>query len=224
MWDNGPISTADTAVTYAGNTLNDGQIYYFRVQTYDGTVCSAWQYGTMRLNSVPTVPSGLVPDNRLEFDGVVPDLSCDNATDAEGDILLYSYEVYDDSLMTNRLDHTENYPENVSGVTTWKITATLPPDHVYFWRVRAYDGYENGDWSKLASFTLAPDYICGDIDDNTLINIKDITFLINFLYRGGSAPNHSASADTNGDHIVNIKDITYLIKYKYQGGPAPVCS
>ncbi len=32
------------------------------------------------------------------------------------------------------------------------------------------------------------DWICGDVNRNGLVNIQDITYLINFLYKGGSAP------------------------------------
>jgi hypothetical protein len=65
----------------------------------------------------------------------------------------------------------------------------------------------------------------GDADGLTGINIKDITYLIKYKYKGGAAPVPYAkcSGDPNCDCTVNIKDITDLIKYKYKGGSAP-CS
>jgi len=64
---------------------------------------------------------------------------------------------------------------------------------------------------------------CGDVDNSGAINILDVTFLINYLYKGGPAPDPIESADVNADDIINILDITYLINYLYLGGPAPDC-
>jgi hypothetical protein len=64
----------------------------------------------------------------------------------------------------------------------------------------------------------------GDPNNNTVINILDITYLINFVYKGGPAPIPYAlcSGDPNGNCVINILDITYLINFVYKGGPAPV--
>ena len=52
------------------------------------------------------------------------------------------------------------------------------------------------------------DVICGDVDGSEVINILDITFLINYLYKGGPGPNLTWAADCNGDSAINIMDIT----------------
>jgi uncharacterized protein (TIGR02145 family) len=62
---------------------------------------------------------------------------------------------------------------------------------------------------------------CGDVNNTGTVNIQDLTYLINFLYKGGPAP--FCCGDVNGSGAVNIADITYLINYLYKGGPAPVC-
>jgi hypothetical protein len=63
---------------------------------------------------------------------------------------------------------------------------------------------------------------CGDVNEDEAINIKDITYLIKYKYKGGSAPiPEECVGDVNNDDSVNIKDITDLIKYKYKGGSAP---
>jgi hypothetical protein len=64
-------------------------------------------------------------------------------------------------------------------------------------------------------------FINGDANDNGLVNIQDITFLINYLYKQGTAPYPVIAGDANCDGTVNIKDITYLINYLYKQGPAP---
>jgi hypothetical protein len=67
------------------------------------------------------------------------------------------------------------------------------------------------------------DYICGDANANGTANIQDITYLINYLYKGGPAPKPVQSGDVNYSGNVNIQDITYLINYLYKGGPALNC-
>ncbi len=64
---------------------------------------------------------------------------------------------------------------------------------------------------------------CGDLNDDELVNILDIVYLINYKYKEGPAPDPLESADVNSDELVNILDIVYLINYKYKDGPEPVC-
>jgi hypothetical protein len=72
-----------------------------------------------------------------------------------------------------------------------------------------------------------PPHMCGDPNGDTLWNILDITYLINYLYRGGPQPVDwnldplPCTGDINGDTLVNILDITYMINYLYRGGPPP---
>ncbi|MCP4704190.1 MAG: hypothetical protein GY865_06245 [candidate division Zixibacteria bacterium] len=68
-----------------------------------------------------------------------------------------------------------------------------------------------------------PAYICGDVNDDTNIDILDIVFLINYKYKGGPAPEPLESADVNFDTNIDILDIVYLINYKYKGGAEPAC-
>ncbi len=62
----------------------------------------------------------------------------------------------------------------------------------------------------------------GDANNDDTINLKDITFLIRYLYKGGEAPQYPNQADANGDCEISILDITYLISFLYKGGPEPI--
>ena len=66
-------------------------------------------------------------------------------------------------------------------------------------------------------------FTCGDANDNLEINILDITYVIDFLYNGGPAPDPIRCGDANDDETINILDATYLIAYLYQSGPPPIC-
>jgi hypothetical protein len=67
------------------------------------------------------------------------------------------------------------------------------------------------------------DFMCGDFDGDEQINIIDIVYLINALYKDGSDPSPWQRMDVNNDSTLNILDIVYLINFEYKSGPVPVC-
>ncbi len=64
-------------------------------------------------------------------------------------------------------------------------------------------------------------YKCGDCNSDNLVNVSDVVFLINYLFKGGSEPYPSASADVNLDQKVTVSDVVYLINYLFKGGLEP---
>ena len=66
-------------------------------------------------------------------------------------------------------------------------------------------------------------FICGDVNDDGLVNILDITALITYKYKDGPEPTIPEAADINDDGLINILDIIGLINYKYKDGPPPEC-
>ncbi|MFH2037107.1 MAG: CotH kinase family protein [Candidatus Zixiibacteriota bacterium] len=89
---------------------------------------------------------------------------------------------------------------------------------------RCPDGIDN--WMFFSAPTPENEnscFICGDINNDQMVNILDITSLIAYLYKSGTEPNPLESADVNSNGILNILDVTYLIAYLYKGGPEPDC-
>jgi len=69
---------------------------------------------------------------------------------------------------------------------------------------------------------VAFNYLPGDVDGDFLVNIFDITGLIEWLYLESDKPHWPVwRANVNGDYEYNIFDITYLISYLYLDGPRP---
>ncbi len=67
---------------------------------------------------------------------------------------------------------------------------------------------------------VAFNYMPGDIDGDFAVNLFDITYMIKWLYQGGSEPPQPLwRANVNADRLYNVFDITYLIAYLYKGGP-----
>lgn len=77
--------------------------------------------------------------------------------------------------------------------------------------------------SQFLTLSIAPNYICGDLDENGEVNILDIVFFIDFKYKDGPEPGVLEAADVDGNLEVNILDIIYLIDYKFKDGPEPAC-
>ena len=66
--------------------------------------------------------------------------------------------------------------------------------------------------------------ICGDADGDGEINISDVVYLINYLYKDGPAPECepiTTCGDVNIDGVVDLADVIYLINYLYKNGPPP---
>ncbi len=66
-------------------------------------------------------------------------------------------------------------------------------------------------------------YVCGDANGDGFIDLGDVVYLINYLYKGGPAPNPIEVGDCNSDGTVDLGDVVYLINYLFKGGPAPDC-
>ncbi len=77
---------------------------------------------------------------------------------------------------------------------------------------------------KLFSFYIKPDYICGDVDNNgDDPNVTDLSYLVDYLFRGGPPPPILEAADLDGNGDIEVVDLTYLVDYLFKGGPEPVC-
>lgn len=67
----------------------------------------------------------------------------------------------------------------------------------------------------------AIDYICGDAYDDQTLNVGDAVYLINFVFKGGPAPDPIEAGDANCDNLTNVGDAVYLINFVFKGGPQP---
>lgn len=63
----------------------------------------------------------------------------------------------------------------------------------------------------------------GDVNADGTINIGDVVYLINYLYRASPYPVPAPVGDTNCDGVVDIGDVVFLINYLFKGGDPPDC-
>ena len=64
-------------------------------------------------------------------------------------------------------------------------------------------------------------FTCGDASGDDAVNLADAVHVINYVFKGGPAPDPLCLGDANGDEAVNLADAVYLINYIFKGGTAP---
>ena len=63
---------------------------------------------------------------------------------------------------------------------------------------------------------------CGDVNWDELIEVVDVIYLINYLFKHGPDPSPMLCVgDANADGDVAISDAVYLINYLFKSGPPP---
>ncbi|MCK5126364.1 MAG: peptidoglycan DD-metalloendopeptidase family protein [candidate division Zixibacteria bacterium] len=74
----------------------------------------------------------------------------------------------------------------------------------------------------VINLTMSPgDYVLGDANYDTQVNVGDAVYIINYVFKNGPPPTPYASGDANGDSKIDIGDAVYLVNYVFRGGPPP---
>ncbi len=63
--------------------------------------------------------------------------------------------------------------------------------------------------------------VCGDANDDGLVNVGDPVYMIQYIFLGGPAPSWICKADANGDGDINVGDAVMVINYIFRSGPPP---
>jgi hypothetical protein len=218
---------SDTTGTISASGLATAR-YYWKVKAKNTHSGETWSIPTGRyfdaiLTVYPQTFSLLSPDNGTKLS--LPCISqilldWENAgTLIPNDTI--TYHIY--------FGPTSDLPASATFDTTIKTISQialaedrLPIRQSHYWRVKAVNrlGY---DTLSVQTFSFMT-YIRGDADGNGKINLLDVSFIINLLYRGGTQPLIPVeSGDPDGDGKINLRDVSYIINDLYRDGPLPVC-
>ena len=74
---------------------------------------------------------------------------------------------------------------------------------------------------KLILVSDGPDFLRGDSDGNSLVNLADAIFTATWLYSGGTAPSCMDAVDANDDGRLDISDPLYTLLYLFAGSAPP---
>jgi hypothetical protein len=87
---------------------------------------------------------------------------------------------------------------------------------------RAEDAVGSVD-ERPFTFQAVITYVCGDGNGDGEVNVADGVFIINYVFKGGPAPDPIQAGDANCDGDANVADAVYIIAYVFKGGPDPCC-
>ena len=62
----------------------------------------------------------------------------------------------------------------------------------------------------------------GDANNDSLVELGDLVFLISYLYRAGADPCVCEAADCDNNCVIDVGDVVYMVSYLYKDGPEPV--
>jgi len=83
------------------------------------------------------------------------------------------------------------------------------------WGKQGHDNYNTNN----TEFGLL--FMTGDANHDGVVDITDVIYLIEYIFRSGVPPYPPLSGDANSDSIVDIVDVVYIIVYLFQKGPPP---
>jgi len=110
-------------------------------------------------------------------------------------------------------------PGQTSGSGMWIWQADAPGEH----RVVIQNAPAGDSLAQSCAFSVQIGAKTGDTNGDGIIDVGDVVYLINYLFKTGPAPFPLASGDCNCDDNVDVGDIVYLINYLFKGGTPPSC-
>ena len=132
------------------------------------------------------------------------------------DIKIYAGDYYAANTLLMAQETGDENSRLITGITDKFYTVkNLTAEGTFLYRVKAVytDGTESG-WSNIEEVTLFQNghgYEPGDVDHNGIIDISDVTALIDYVLVGDAEHACVICADVDQNGIVDISDVTALI-------------
>ncbi len=131
-------------------------------------------------------------------------------TDEDNHQIWYRWD-FDDGTIT---DWMGPYASGEMGEATHAFT-----EGIYQVKVQTKDELDDSSpWRQAGPLYVDPR---GDANNDGSINVGDGVFVINYVFKGGPAPDPTDRADANCDFNVNVGDGVFIINFVFKGGPEP---
>ncbi|MEM7264001.1 MAG: lamin tail domain-containing protein, partial [Planctomycetota bacterium] len=113
-----------------------------------------------------------------------------------------------------RYDDGGDWPDIVDGfsIELTEVSAERDNDRAQHWAQSPVSGGTPGSLEPQLEF------LRGDVDGNSLVNLSDSVRVLNYLFIGGQAPVCLDAADADDDGDVRLNDAIYLLNYLFLGG------
>ena len=130
------------------------------------------------------------------------------------------------------IKHTQagTYASSASGQWSFKWVAPNPVSGTARFYVAGNaannNGTSGGDFIYVAALSVPPASCCvkeGDCNHNGTVNVIDVTYLVNYLFKGGPSPSCKEEADVNDSGGVNVVDLSQIVSYLFKGGSVGLC-
>ncbi|MGH8015665.1 MAG: hypothetical protein ACREBV_05700, partial [Candidatus Zixiibacteriota bacterium] len=200
--------------------------FYWRVKSLMTTGSDSSEYSETRVlfvdNTPPDQAQLLSPANGSLIQDPTPTFDWSDVTKSAAPVV---YDLY----LSNFAPPPPGDPiwmTIYSGISESEYTPTdsLNEGTFTYWKVVARDLAGNQASSEIFSVKYFL-FICGDANnDGTGSNILDLTFIVDYIFRGGPLPAIPAAADLDGSGgNPNIIDLTKLVDRIFRGGALPTC-
>ena len=155
-----------------------------------------------------TIVLDVAQSDQIVFEGVTNLFSIE-------DIKIYAGDLNAVNTMLLAQETGDENSRTITGITDKFYTVqNLTAEGTFLYRVKAHyiDGTESG-WSNIEEVTLFANehpYAIGDVNHDNVVDIDDVTALINTVLGtpSGACP---VCSDVNGDEVIDIDDVTALI-------------
>ena len=98
------------------------------------------------------------------------------------------------------------------------LSGTPTDSGVVTFTARAEDEIGASSETEMSLY-FEPGYICGDVDgSDSNPNVQDLTYLVNFVFKGGPPPPIEEAADVDASGAINVTDLTTMVNFLFKGG------
>jgi aminopeptidase YwaD len=98
------------------------------------------------------------------------------------------------------------------------VIDTITEAYVVSWK---FNGESRRNYAEDSVVLIGQEYVAGDANGDGAVNIGDAVYVINYVFRGGPAPDPPVAGDANCDDKINVGDAVYIVNYIFRSGPAP---
>ena len=128
-----------------------------------------------------------------------------------------TYDLFELEFTMKNISCTENQIINWDTTATGTVNQQLTfYDQLY---IPIYPGFD----PKKDSTVILP-LIPGDLNYDELVDIDDLVYVVDYMFRGGPPTPEPKSMDIDGNCVFDLNDLMYIVDYQFRGGLEPRCT